>query len=201
MSRNSTALDTLFAVSTKAPQGKRKGIYATATCGCGNTADVYAASGNGALMPPEPVARKFRQLGWRMAAKNGKHVCPACQQKPETPRAAPPPKPKPEDRRSILEALEIVFCPVEGFDMGYDDARVAEEKNVPRKWVEEVRETLLGPVPAPKVDHIGEARKILKAVHDDVTALADLTNSCNDIMARLRDKEKLVAQHLEAAGG
>ena len=101
---------------------------------------------------------------------------------------------------TLLEALEIVFCPEAGFDAGYDDARVATEQNMPRRWVEDIREQFLGPVPAPKVDHIAEARKALSDLALAAAAMADAVDAANKARLRVAELQVVVSKHLEEVG-
>ncbi|QFT00511.1 hypothetical protein FIV06_23990 [Labrenzia sp. THAF191b] len=203
MARSSA--ETLFDVAAKTPEGQRPGMYATITCACGKTEDVFAGAGvSGKSLPAEPLRKKFQRAGWHVGPRKGKHSCPACQKaaawKPDLVKADPPRRPTPEQSRALLEALEIVFCPEAGFDAGYDDARVATEQNMPRRWVEDIREQFLGPVPAPKVDHIAEARKGLESLS---RTLAEFTGALEAAsLARRVAAEQLVeiSKHLEEVG-
>ncbi|MBG6178334.1 hypothetical protein IWQ55_006191 [Labrenzia sp. EL_208] len=193
--------ENLFDVGVKTPKSGRAGTYATAVCGtCGKSEDIFARASAGATLPVEPVAKKFRTQGWKIAGKKGRHTCPACQKKPATPKAAPPPEPTPENRRAILEALEIVFCPAKGFDDGYDDERVALEQGMPRRWVEDIREQFCGPVPPPAVDHIGEARAALKQLGDAAADMADAQATADKACQRVIELQADVDRHLEKAG-
>ncbi|MCK7615208.1 hypothetical protein [Roseibium sediminicola] len=191
----------LFDVVAKTRDGKA-GQYAKITCACGKSYEVFASGGvNGRPLPVEPLRRKFQRAGWIVGSKRTKHTCPVCQTTlTGTPKADPPPEPTPADRRAILEALEIVFCPEKGFDDGYDDGRVAEEKNVPRKWVEDIREQLLGPIPAPPVDHIAEARAALKDLATAGAELADAVEAANKARLRVADQLVVLSKHLEEVG-
>jgi hypothetical protein len=194
-------LDRVFEVAVKTPDGGQSGTYATATCGCGYSEDILVQRSAGGRVPSaEPYERRFRNRGWQVGKAPGKHTCPGCQKKAEKPKAEQPRQPTPEQRRALLEALEIVFCPEAGFDAGYDDARVATEQNMPRRWVEDIREQFLGPVPAPKVDHIAEARKGLESLS---RTLAEFTGALEAAsLARRVAAEQLVeiSKHLEEVG-
>ena len=203
MARSSA--ETLFDVAAKTPEGQRPGMYATITCDCGKTEDVFAGAGvSGKSLPAEPLRKKFQRAGWHVGPRKGKHSCPACQKaaawKPDLVKADPPRRPTPEQSRALLEALEIVFCPDAGFDAGYDDARVATEQNMPRRWVEDIREQFLGPVPAPKVDHIAEARKALSDLALAAADMADAVDAANKARLRVAELQAVVAKHLEEVG-
>lgn len=149
----SVVVENIFDVCVKTPKDEKPGTYATAACcKCNETVSVFASSGAGKLLPPEPICAKFRKLGWRVGKRKTQHVCKDCLTKDRAPKADPPPVATPAQRRAILDTLEIVFDPEKGFDDGYCDADIGIDMNVPRKWVEDIREEFIGPIPAPKVD-------------------------------------------------
>ncbi|UES40957.1 hypothetical protein [Roseibium aggregatum] len=194
-------LDRVFEVAVKTPDGGQSGTYATATCGCGYSEDILVQRSAGGRVPSaEPYERRFRNRGWQVGKAPGKHTCPGCQKKAEKPKAEQPRRPTPEQSRALLEALEIVFSPEAGFDEGYDDARVATEQNMPRRWVEDIREQFLGPVPAPKVDHIAEARKALSDLALAAAAMADAVDAANKARLRVAELQAVVSKHLEEVG-
>ncbi|WP_150526800.1 hypothetical protein [Roseibium sediminis] len=207
MSRQKSNTNRLFDVCYKTPEDGKAGNYATICCGCGTKEDVYVAASVGGTLPVEPVSRKFRNKGWVVGSKANGHTCPECKvREAARPKAAPPPEATSLQRRAILESLEVVFDPEKGFDEGYDDNRVAKELNFPRKWVSDVRELMIGPIPAPKVDHLAEARACLKEVVRLVEASSEACKAealraseragerASEIERKLRETE----QHLSA---
>jgi hypothetical protein len=211
-------LDRVFEVAVKTPEGRASGTYATATCACGRSDDILVKRSAGGRVPTaEPYARRFRNRGWDVGNRIGGHTCPDCKggtkadskaagaeadTKPAAaPKADPPPQARPDDRRRILEALDIVFTPEDGFDAGFDDASVAKELNVPRRWVEEVREQFIGPIPEPKVDHIAEARKLLTDLASAAVRLQNAIEQANAERSRIRALQADIDHMLKLAGG
>lgn len=198
MSSRTSRADALFDLCVKTPEGGKAGTYATAVCGsCGAKEDVFASASAGrGAQPSESLSPKFRKLGWRIGSRKGKHTCPDCQKRQPKPKADPPAQPKPEDRRAILEALEIVFCSDDGFDEGYDDTRVAEEQNVPRRWVEDIREQFIGPIPKPKVDHAAAAAAELVHLEEELAKAMDVSKSVVAAFKDLQQRSSALSQHL-----
>lgn len=162
-----------------ADEGPMRPAY-YATCSECGTEEFIHSSGNKAL-PFAVTQRKFEQKGWLIAKSREHDICPACLAKKraaqkaekETAMAAEvkPVEPRQmsrDDRRVLFAKLEDVYVG-DGYIDGWTDKRVAEDLNVPRAWVEEVRSEFFGDV-AVNPDIIDFLDKY-DAIYEEVTKL------------------------------
>jgi len=145
----------------------RPTAFARFTCHkCGTTLDIPEA-GTPAVQPSVYV-RRANDRGWRADERHASSVvCPACQRRkpndPEselkkalmngtshtnvTPLAPPVREPTAEDRTKIRGALDTHFDEMVGaYHDDWSDEKIATSLNVPRAWVERMREAAFGPI-------------------------------------------------------
>lgn len=98
---------------------------------------------NGHAYPPEFIAKKLRQIGWRIDAKDTCPQCVALQASKEPVMAEPPRTPTAEDRRRIRDALDKHYQEDKGrYAKAFSDKSVAASLSVPAKWVADLREAM-----------------------------------------------------------
>jgi hypothetical protein len=130
---------------------KRVSCYrVTCSCGASHPIAVNTFSGN---RPVEDLNRKFQQAGWAIGSKPSGDRCPECiaadrrrknpplklVESPVQPASAPRQMTN-EDRFLITTKLiEVHQGPGGRYKPGWTDAKLAEDLNVPRAWVAEVR--------------------------------------------------------------
>lgn len=157
--------DRLFELEAVGPDPAHRRKLPTIRCpDCGCTEHF---GWNGVKMPPpEAAAQHFRKLGWRVGGGPRADQCPQCQakrqNKPKTSVPAPvaplvpPPPPSPSelpprtmtyaDRRLVMIKIEEVYMDEHaGYVAPWSDQKVADDLNVPRAWVTELREQNFGP--------------------------------------------------------
>jgi hypothetical protein len=162
-------------------------------------------------LPPEKVAKIFGTRGWEIGRRRNADKCPNCakrgkakpmESKPALsaspalqvvrPQAAAsaPREPSVEDRRIIYEAINDHYLGADkGYDTGWDDQRIASDLNVPRKWIEDIRELLFGPATDPaRTALLSEFRKLEAQLAALTTNSADLRVKFADLKERLHKK-------------
>jgi hypothetical protein len=158
------------------------------TCGrCGGNFRVAVNASAQAHDNQESIwaARKFENEGWVIGKRGRDDRCAACvaievkERKAMTPVKAiidPPKVMQREDRRIIFEKLNEVYADeATGYGSGWSDKKVAEDLNIPRAWVEQIREENFGPVKTnPEIaEGINEATKALQEAKALVAAVQE----------------------------
>ena len=181
--------------------GERRRAASVECHKCGATDHVGTQTG-GKNLPPDAIARKFRERGWHIGHTPAKDRCPVCNgsarsnptteeirdvglhnetavvelraPKPGASEAAPREMSR-EDRRIIFVKLEEVYVDeATGYTAGWNDHRVAEDLNCPRAWVEVIRDENFGPQRADQSAEVVELRARLDVIERDGAALAEI---------------------------
>jgi hypothetical protein len=197
-------------------------IVAEISCGmCGAKVATPTGAGSSSL-PYQVIARKFTALGWRLGNANGRDECPKCIAKNraktkemkvlkvvDSAVKEPPRVMSRDDRRIIFEKLNDTYVDEKtGYDSGWSDHRLATDLGVPRKWVEQVREEMFGPIGtnAEMNDFLAQAQALLKdarsyleeaqRVRDEVTKLisSPSLSSANTIFDRISKIDRLAQE-------
>lgn len=196
---------------------------------CDATAEITTQTGARRL-PPDAIARKFRTRGWHIGHTPNKDRCPDCngsarkkthQEEPmglqkDTPvielRA-----PKPgasetapreitrEDRRIVFAKLEEVYVnEATGYQKGWNDLAVAKDLNVPRAWVEVIRDENFGPQKAEQSAEVIELRDRIAVFEHEQTQLvlqcAGLAKDAERIAAEARgviEADRAIAEKMK----
>ncbi len=112
---------------------------------CGKCGSEWACRYKNKRLPVDAILNKARQAGWD-ARTNGKHTCKECQMDVKSPSETGPREMQPQDRRRVFRAVEEVYDePNSRYRGGNTDHTVALSLNVPRAWVEMIREENFGP--------------------------------------------------------
>lgn len=121
----------------------------------------------GAKKPPEAMEQYFRNHGWNVGSKPSRDLCPDCvaatsptrklrgEAPPymngrsvtglgETPAAEPAREMTLADKRIIFAKINEVYLD-NRYESPWTDGAVAKDLGVPRDWVRQVREELIGP--------------------------------------------------------
>ena len=189
-----------------------------ATCSHCGKADLIRDNTRG-NMPPQVAAKMFREKGWRIAGRRSKDLCPTCAApktktakrppepvtiitptKDETPmaQAEAPRQPTPADRLKIVDELSAGYDPARGLYLGAgSDQWFADKLKVPRAWVADLRELLMGGPDKNEVADTKRAREIEK-LDGDLQALkeraANLESEASGIVLEMRALEaRLIA--------
>ena len=172
--------DTAYAIISKV--GDHRQVYARATCaadGCRESLDITKRD----HVPPEAVAKKFRQLGWSFDNdKPGRVRCPKClaKSKPQkdepvtaikpptatvTPITAMPRTLTADEKAKVRLLLDGQFDDQKGMYLeGYSDQRIGSETGVPWACVRDLREIAYGPIKMnPEIETL---RAELGALHE-----------------------------------
>ena len=166
---------------------------------CSTVEYTGGTSKGGGRLPPEAVAKFFRNKGWHVGSNPRKDLCPACAVPTRKVVTKEPPMPhdtkvveiKPklngvselppremtrEDRRIIFAQLEEVYVDeATGYTADWNDEKVSKHLNCPRKWVETIREENFGPAHAPENPQIVALREKLDSTHGTVTEVTNET--------------------------
>lgn len=148
MGREAKRFERVCSVSA---DGQKRPAYQITCSKCGHTAHLFVSNGKGVL-PAQVVGNKFRQRGWSVGATSRRDVCSKCtaasgnkQEARIMTIAQAPSEPSRDDRRRVSEALD------EHYDLkrrryvgAWNDQKLAEHLDVPRRWVEEVRDLFFG---------------------------------------------------------
>lgn len=170
----------------------RKGDAYHITClveGCTAHTDIHFGGGS---LPPNIIARKAEQRGWRIDPK-GRATCPhhlkkeekKAVSKPEmimpvaeVPRVAankvealPPREPSQTDRRRIFREIDDNWDEAQARYTGSTtDQTIAEKLSVPRAWVAEARSEAFGDQRNEMAEQVGKELEALKARADQLSA-------------------------------
>ena len=187
------------AFPAKIVPGERRRAASVECPKCGATDHVGTQTG-GKNLPPDAIARKFRERGWHIGHTPAKDRCPVCngtarsntpaeeirevglhnettvvELKAPRPGASeqPPREMTREDRRIIFAELESVYGDERtGYTAGWNDDTVARALNCPRAWVEVIREENFGPQKADQSAEVIDLRTRIEAAERDGAALA-----------------------------
>jgi hypothetical protein len=181
---------------------------------CGKQDTIRDSTHNG--LPADTVANKFRQRGWRIGSRASNDACSACAnakaqkansqvQMGETlmvmPKpqlvADPPRQPTIVDRRRIMNALDVGYDAEAGRYHGEArDASIAEELDLPRAWVTELRSTLYGESERNEADAAREA--LAKARDSEIDRLQGELNAAMELLARIDGELRQLKQKAAA---
>jgi len=157
-------------------------------------------------LPPEVILRKFSQAGWAIGKHARDDLCPACiaksdkrvktMDKPATTSLAkpalviaPPREMSRDDRRVIFAKLEEVYVSeAVGYSPGWSDDRVSKDMNVPRAWVEKIRDENFGPIKDSE-----EVRKLLQAAEAASAEAKVLAAKVEKLLREAQEIRKAVA--------
>jgi hypothetical protein len=202
--------DTAYAVISKVV-GDHHQVCARATCaadGCRESLDITKRD----HVPPEMVAKKFRQHGWAFDNdKPGRVRCPKClaKIKPEkdepvsaikpptatvTPITAASPRTLTADEKAKVRLLlDGQFDDQKGMYLeGYSDQRIGSETGVPWACVRDLREVAYGPIKAnPEIEALRAdlavaAENSRKAASEAGKAMSE----CTSLLLRLEALSK-----------
>jgi len=127
-------------------------------CECNKIDSINSLNCNGDRMAEIAIEKKFAKLGWTIGRNLAHDICPECSKKEkrkmlkvvkEAEKAVDvePRQMALEDRRIIFAKLNEVYIDEKrGYESGWSDLKVAEDLNVPRKWVETIRGENFGPI-------------------------------------------------------
>lgn len=179
--------------------GFRKVAHITcASCGRLGTLPIQTKQ---SILPDEAVNKKFQAIDWVVGPTEKKDLCPECSrpmktihkfngggmvinQQPailngasprissEAPKADPPRVMDREHRRTIFAALTEHYVDEKtGYSRDWSDHRIATDLGVPRKWVEDIRDEMFGPISAnPEMQtYLDEYKRL----HDDARAFLE----------------------------
>lgn len=194
-----------------------------ATCGaCGITEYVKTQTGLRRL-PPVGVIRALRRHGWFIGSQPKKDRCPDClaarkklkhpakegegmahetpvvELRPPMPGASEhqPRAMTREDRRLVFAKLEEVYVDERtGYSPGWNDHRVAEDMNCPRKWVETIRDENFGPQRTDQSAEVIELSGRIQQMERDGAALVDEATQ----IRRTADEARVAAALIEGRG-
>jgi hypothetical protein len=196
---------------TVARDGVLRRIHQIVCRECGATDEVSANTHSGARAH-EDLRRVFGRRGWELGRHSDQDVCPGCTGKGKEERMAktpvtktaqvvplngditsPPRDPSFEDRRIIIAALQDHYLNErEGYAPGWTDHKIAADLAVPRKWVEDIRAAMFGPVKDNEDIRafVEEARAALKEARDLVGPASVLDSKLTNLERRLVEFEK-----------
>lgn len=187
-------------------------VIACGACGAKGYTGRKGGRGGGAL-PPQAIASFFAAQGWRIGQTARKDRCPACHHPRKISKGAPevaadpridtivPPQPgasarpprvlEREDRRLIFAKLEEVYVDENtGYTAGWNDDAVARDMNVPRAWVEEIREQNFGPQKASQSAEVQAIDDAIRAVEAQLADAAPTLTGLGRAMEGVREDQK-----------
>lgn len=173
------------------------------------------AAATGRTLPDTVIAKKFAAKGWSLGSSKKKDTCPDCvaarrgakivvKKEPKLAKdpaiidvipavngasEMPPREMTREDRRIIFSKLEDTYVDEStGYSPGWNDIRVAEDLNCPRKWVETIREENFGPQRTEQSADVVEFNRKLAEVTTILNDLADQVGKSEAAFGRLLDQ-------------
>lgn len=180
---------------------------------CANCAKEGEFRHVGAKKPPEAMEQYFRNHGWNVGSKPSRDLCPECvaatspTRKPrgeappfmngrsvtglgETPPAAEPAREMTlADKRIIFAKINEVYLD-NRYESPWTDGAVAKDLGVPRDWVRQVREELIGP-DGSNEDYEEFLKQVADLRSSFAAALEWAAQTNTKLESRLVDLEKL----------
>lgn len=158
----------LFELTTRGKGEALQHVWRIKCSKCPATFDVV--NGARSRLPTAMLAKRFAGAGFRVSIRNGgHHLCAECAAKPAKPprpehlRLVAPPEPQPSEdltmpptaepaRQPTREQRQTIHAAIDrnwsitggGYAGNLSDEKLAEQLNVPRAWVAEVRDMLFG---------------------------------------------------------
>jgi hypothetical protein len=181
---------------------------------CGLTKSVGVFS-NERRLPPEVVVSLFSNKGWQMGKTKDQHTCQSCvskrpnlkivpkinsedSMKTEKLQVSEPRVMTREDKRIIYDKINEVYVDEKrGYDNGWSDHKLATDLGVPRKWIEEVREDMFGPVATnPDIEEFNRSVASLSEIKIHLIDIQEKLNKLDisDVNARVAKLERLSAE-------
>lgn len=148
----------------------------------------------GAAFPPEALKKMCIQKGWKWVG-SGKHACPKClgkfkaiaMKKDNAPREMTP-----ADKRNIFREIDANYDDKNSRYIGdATDNEIAKKLGVPRKWVENVRDSDFGP--SGRNEEMDKVSSAIGMLASDATRAADQAMEA----AAAAEKVKLEAETLK----
>ena len=103
-----------------------------------------------------------------------------------------------EDKRIIYDKINEVYVDEKrGYDNGWSDHKLATDLGVPRKWIEEVREDMFGPVATnPDIEEFNRSVASLSEIKIHLIDIQEKLNKLDisDVNARVAKLERLSAE-------
>lgn len=199
---------------TSEPIGDTRRLRPVQRVVCGRCGAVeHLIVGREGRYPPHIVADKMHRRGWAIGKKAIDDRCPKCVsleveerraavKKPWSPKvvkdlrevgavlekvAVPPRVMSREDRRIIFAKIDEVYPDEKtGYVAGWSDERVAKDLNVPRAWVETIRDENFGALKSnAEVEAVSkEVADLNRDMEELRTALSGLTERMRTVEAR-----------------
>lgn len=186
---NIMSLDTLLfdRCSVGVPGGRTTPAYKIV---CGKCGAQDKATNNGARrLAVDNIAQIFRNRGWTVGGRSGRHLCPACAKRSSSPKpksqmeaimpsnvsAVPPREMSRADGRLIFDKINDVYLDDgEGYSDGWSDARIAKDLGVPVAWITDVRDRHFGDAIGVEAKRrvLSKGESILKSFDDLLQQLA-----------------------------
>lgn len=182
-------------------------------CKCGKRLELVASTRE--RMPPEFIKRQAANRGWKVGKDDKSDLCPEHHHPHHTKEpkmkptktlaelsgvvslpafAATPEPPRTmsnDDRRIIFAKVDEVYSG-DHYSAGWTDKRVAEDLNVPRAWVEEVRAEFFG-----EARDNEEVRAFLDEIDKLKPALATFATDRQEMLKRVEDLAGKVSRLLK----
>jgi len=178
------SVPTILGVSFAMADGKRVQRMQCVSC-----PEFYDTSIKGQPFPEDAIFRFARNHGW-LPARNGKHVCPKCQEKKAMPSDTPR-EMTPADKRAIFREIDGCYDEKRGrYVDDWTDQAIATKLAMPRKLVTDVREENFGP--SGENTELERVVTLLSRIDGDVRAAID---KC---MTAAAEAEKLGVEVTEA---
>lgn len=200
-----------FIETTQIYGGKPRRVAQIACSQCKKIECVNLLNSGGVPISEKGLEQKFSSKGWGIGRNAAYDICPDCVKKErrvmlkvvkeaESASQAEPRQMALEDRRIIFAKLNEVYIDEKrGYDNGWSDLKVAQDLNIPRKWVETIRAENFGPIGInPEVqDYITQADQLMAAMKE---LLAEEKRSRDGFEKRLADLHQRTIRLEKLAG-
>jgi hypothetical protein len=192
------------------------------TCSkCGVTEKITTNNHSG-CMPPDATAQKFRNKGWLVSSRDGRDVCPECQERDKKVKLSvikeentnvvalknitdAPREINKEDRRLIFARINDFYLD-NSYSGGWSDKKIADDLGVPVAWVKNIREENFGPEGLNEDNQriIEEAKAISDKISEQIEMLKveikkaetlrdDMTGRVKNLQNKLADIHKIIS--------